>query len=170
MRKPLRSLAKSRKGYIGDVLTWSVILCVLVVIVFFIYLFLSEASDNNTDSNTQAFNDSLSGSTAKWARGWDVAIVAGLGFMLLATLTTAWMIGTNPAFFWISLIVLILFLLAIVVFHNLANAFIDDSSFVLVAENMKGTFFILRNLLWITIGGAGLLLIVLFAKNRSEGL
>ncbi len=157
-----------KKGFIGDVLTWAVILLVLVVITFLFYNLLSSATDS-TDNNAEivTVHNSLSNSTAGWAAGWDIAIVAALGFMLVASLVTAWLIGTDSIFFWITLIVLIFILIGMVAVHNIANAFIDDQQFAVVASNMPGTVFIVNNLFYISIGGAAILMIVLFAKNRS---
>jgi hypothetical protein len=160
-------MGMNNKGYVGDALMWGIMLVVIIIVAFLMWNLLNSASSSLDDSNSVAKN-SLSGSTKSWASAWDFAIVAGLGFMLLVSLTTAWMIGTDSSFFWVTLIILILFLLAVVVLHNTANAFFSNEAFMLVREEMPGTNFIINNLFWVSLGGAGLLLLVLFAKNRSE--
>jgi magnesium-transporting ATPase (P-type) len=159
----------NKKAYIGDVLIWGVILLVLVVIAFLFYNLLSSAADSTAgDTQNAQVHTSLTNSTLGWASGWDTAIVAALGFMFLASLVTAWIVGTDSLFFWITLIVTILCLIAMIAVNNIANTFIDDQQFAVVASNMPGTVFIIHNLFMIVLGGTLLLLVVLFAKPKDS--
>jgi hypothetical protein len=80
------------------------------------------------------------------------------------------MIGTDGMFFWITLIILFGFLMLLAVLNNAASNFFDNQAFMLVRAAMPGTSFLIDNLFSLCIGGAGLLLIVLFAKNRSDAV
>jgi len=157
-----------KRGYVGDVLMWGILLVSMIFVVMLLWNLLSEASSSVDTNTAPVVAASLSTGTDGWAAGWDFAIVAGLGFMFLVSLTSAWAIGTDSKLFWISLIILIMFVLLLAVLNNVANAFFNDSAFMLVREEMTGTSFIIDNLFWLCIGGAGLLLLVLFAKNKSE--
>lgn len=156
----------NRKGFVGDVLTWAVVILVLVVMVFFGYNFLNAASDST--QGLPVMQAGFQSSTNNWARGWDIAVIAGLGFLILGTLTSVWLIGTNPAFFWITFILLIFFLLMVTVFHNIANEIIYEEGMMTAAEAMPGITFIATNILYISMAVAGLLIIVLFAKARTD--
>lgn len=157
----------NNRGYVGDVLMWGIMLVTMIIVVMLGWMLLNSASENVSDEQSVA-KASLQTDTVGWAAAWDFAIVAGLGFMLLVSLTSAWMIGTDGMFFWITLILLIGFLLLLIVLNNLAVAFFSDAAFMAVREEMPGTSFIIDNLFMLCIGGAGLLLLVLFAKNRQE--
>jgi len=158
----------NKKGYVGDILMWGIMLVTMIVIVMLMWMLLSSASTSVDAETNPVVAESLALDTIGWAKSWDFAIVAGLGFMLLVSLTSAWMIGTDGMFFWITLIILIGFVLLVAVLNNVATAFFNDQAFMLVREQMPGTSFIINNLFSLVIGGAGLLLLVLFAKNRQE--
>lgn len=160
-------ILNNKRGYVGDVLMWGILLVSLIFIVMLLYNVLGSAADS-VPAELNVAKSSLQTDTAGWAVAWDFAVVAGLGFMLLASLTSAWLIGTDSSFFWITLIVLIGMLLLLIVLNNVAVAFFDAEAFMVVREEMPGTSFIIDNLFWLCIGGAGLLMIVLFAKNRQE--
>jgi hypothetical protein len=140
----------------------------MIIVVMLLWNLLSSASTSVDSATNPVVASSLALDTVGWAKAWDFAIVAGFGFMLLVSLTSAWMIGTDGKFFWITLIILIGFLMLLAVFNNVATAFFNDQSFMLVRAAMPGTSFIIDNLFTLCLGGAGLLLLVLFAKNRSE--
>lgn len=159
----------NRKGFVGDVMTWVLIILVLVPLIFFGYNFLDAAAEASGGEGSEVVQQSLQGSTSSWARGWDIAIMAGLGFLIIGTMITSWMIGTNPMWFWITLIILVFFLLAIVALHNLGNALLDDEQMMLVVEQMPGTAFIVRNILYISVAGAAMVMFSLFAKSRVDG-
>jgi hypothetical protein len=158
----------NKKGYVGDVLMWGILLVSMIFVVMLLWNLLSEASTSVDTNTAPVVAASLAQGTDGWAAGWDFAIVAGLGFMFLVSLTSAWVIGTDSKMFWISLIILIMFVLLLAVLNNTANAFFNDAAFMVVRSEMPGTSFIIDNLFWLCIGGAGLLLLVLFAKNKSE--
>lgn len=158
----------NKKGYVGDVLMWGVLLISMILVVFLMYNLLSGAASSVDSSTAPVISSSLSTNTDGWAAGWDFAIVAGLGFMFLVSLTSAWMIGTDSMFFWVTLIILIMFILLLLVLNNVGAALFDDIAFMTVREEMPGTSFIIDNLFYLGVGGAGLLLLVLFAKNKSE--
>jgi hypothetical protein len=157
----------NKKGYVGDVLMWGILLVTLIFVVLLLYNLLSAASTSVNATESPVIAAALTNDTAGWAAGWDFAIVAGLGFMFLVSLTSAWMIGTDGMFFWVTLIILILFVLLLVVLNNAATLFFDDIAFLAVREEMPGTSFIIENMFFLALGGAGLLLLVLFAKNRA---
>lgn len=157
----------NKKGYVGDVLMWGILLVSLILIVMLMYNLLASAGDS-VPAEFAVTKASIQTDTVGWAVAWDFAVVAGLGFMLLASLTSAWLIGTDSSFFWITLIVLIGMLLLVVVLNNAAVAFFNAEAFMAVREEMPGTSFIINNLFWLCVGGSGLLLLVLFAKNRQE--
>lgn len=157
----------NKKGYVGDVLMWGIMLVSMILVVMLSWNILDSASETVSSEQSVA-KSSLQTDTTGWAKAWDFAIVAGFGFMLLVSLTSAWMIGTDGMFFWITLIILICFVLVLVVLNNVAVAFFNDAAFMAVREQMPGTSFIIDNLFMLCIGGAGLLLLVLFAKNRQE--
>jgi hypothetical protein len=157
----------NKRGYVGDALMWGILLVTMIVVVMLLYNLLAGMSAS-IDSTQPVAKQSLTDSTDSWAPAWDFSIVAGLGVMLLVSLTSAWAVGTDSSFFWISLIILILFLLALVVLNNTATLFFNDISFMTVKSQMPGTTFIIDNLFSLCLAGAGLLLLVLFAKNRSE--
>ena len=156
----------NKKGFIGDILMWGILLVSLILTVMVLYNLLDSSGDS-VSTDFPVLKSSLQTDTVGWAAAWDFAVVAGLGFMLLASLTSAWLIGTDSAFFWITLIVLIGVLLLVVVLNNAAVLFFDAQAFMVVRNEMPGTSFIIDNLFWLCVGGSGLLLIVLFAKNRT---
>jgi len=155
---------KNKKGFVGDILTWVILLGVLVLIVFFGYLFISAGAE----STEGIVKSSLQTSTLGWARGWDIAIMTGFGLALVATLTSAWFIGTNPIFFWISFITFVFFLLGTVVVGNLLQSVVNKDTFLVLASQMPGTIYLVNNVFAVVLGGGILLVIVLFAKFRSD--
>lgn len=159
-------MGMNKKGYVGDVLMWGILLVSMILVVTLLYNLISAAADS-VPTDQPIVKSSLSQDTIGWAKAWDFAIVAGIGFMFLASLTSAWLVGTDNTFFWITLILLIMFLLALVVLNNIAYAFFANEAFLVVREEMPGTNFIINNLFEICIGGAGLLLLVFFSKGRQ---
>jgi len=158
----------NKKGFVGDLLTWGVLLVVMIMVVYVLYNLLAGASASIDGVESPVAKQSLSTSTDGWAAGWDFSIVAGLGFMFLVSLTSAFLVGTDSAFFWVTLILLIIVLMAVVVLNNVADGFFGADAFMVVRSQMPGTSFIIDNLFFLVLSGAGLLLLVLFAKNRTE--
>lgn len=162
------NLRTSKKGFVGDLLTWGIILVVMIFVIYVLYNLLAGAASSVSSVESPVAQQSLATSTDGWAAGWDFSIVAGLGFMFLISLTSAFVVGTDSAFFWVSLIVLIVMLLFVVVMNNAAEAFFGADAFMVARSEMPGTSFIIENLFFLVLAGAGLLLLVLFAKNRTE--
>jgi len=161
-------IRKNKKGFVGDLLTWGILLVVMIFVVYLLYNLLAGASSSVSAVENPVAQSSLSTSTDGWAAAWDFSIVAGLGFMFLVSLSSAFLVGTDSAFFWVTLILLIMVLMAVVVLNNVATGFFGADEFMVVRSQMPGTNFIIDNLFFLVLSGAGLLLLVLFAKNRTE--
>lgn len=147
---------------------WGFMLIVIIFIVYMFYNLLAGASSSVSSTELPVAQQSLSTSTDGWAAGWDFSIVAGLGFMFLVSLTSAFVVGTDSTFFWVTIIFLIVVLMFIVVMNNAAAGFFGADEFMIVRSQMPGTSFIIDNLYFIILAGGGLMLLVLFAKNRTE--
>lgn len=156
------------KGFVGDVLLWGVMLVTIIAIAFLLYLLLSGAGNSISATDQPVMNAGVTTATNSWAKGWDFAIVAGFGAMLLVSLSSAWMVGTNSMFFWITLIILIIMITALAALNNIAYSLFSSDTFMVVRSQMPGTNFIIEHLFALCVGGAGMLLLVLFAKNRGE--
>jgi hypothetical protein len=127
-------------------------------------LFISAGAES-TEGVVQS---SLQTSTLGWARGWDIAIMGGVALGIIASLVSAWFIGTNPVFFWITLLTFFFFLLGVVIIGNLMEAMVSQETFLVLASQMPGTIYIVNNVFTIVLGGGALLLIVLISKFRTE--
>lgn len=158
----------NKRGFVGDLLTWGFTLITMIFVVYLLYNLLAGAASSVSSVEAPVAQSSLSTSTDGWAAGWDFSIVAGLGFMFLVSLTSAFLVGTDSAFFWVTLIFLIVVLMFIVVLNNVAAGFFGADEFMVVRSQMPGSSFIIDNLFYMILAGSGLLLLVLFAKNRTE--
>lgn len=159
----------NKRGFVGDSITWGLGLTILI---FLVLVFGKMLAENNTSIQAsdmpEAGKAMFEKTNSKWASGWDNAIALFVGLMFIITFILAWQIGTNPAFFWISLIVLVSCLGLVVGLNNALVSFYDADAFMLIKAEMPFTSFLVDNFMVVMIGGAAILLIVLFAKLRSE--
>lgn len=163
------SLLKSKKGFIGDSLTWGLALVVLIFLVLVFGKMMQENNNSIQDSNMpQAGKDMFNKTNSHWSSGWDNAIALFIGLMFIVTFIVAWRVGTDSAFFWITLIILISCLGALVGLNNALVKFYGDDAFLEIKADMPFTSFIVDHFMLVMIGGAVMLMIVLFAKIRSE--
>jgi len=159
----------NKKGFVGDSITWGVGLVILIFLVVVFGKMLQENNDSIQESDMpEAGKAMFSKTNSKWATGWDNAIALFIGLMFIVTFIVAWRIGTDSAFFWITLIVLISCLGALVGLNNALVNFYNNDTFLLIKAQMPFTSFIVDHFMLIMIGGASMLMIVLFAKMRSE--
>lgn len=163
------AMMRSRKGFIGDTLTWALILFALVLVVFFSVNMVSDMDEafQSSGLTDRAIEESARAADG-WPKWWDTAIAIFVGLMYIVTLALAWQIGTNPAFFWISLILFIFIMMFIVMMHNMLGGIVNEETFVETKAAMPFTGFLVDNFFMVLLAGGILLLIVLFAKVRSE--
>lgn len=95
------------------------------------------------------------------------------GFMILfiglymVVLVSSWFIDSNPVFFVISLIVLILILVAIALLTNVNQEIVGNSAFSGIIDHFPIIYFVSTHLFkFAIVMGAGILM-ALYAKNRS---
>lgn len=159
----------NKKGFIGDTLTWALILFGLILVVFFSFNMVRDMDESFTNSglSERAIEESNRTMTG-WPKWWDNAIALFLGLMYIVTLALAWQIGTNPSFFWISLILFIFIISFVLLMHNMLEGIVGQETFVEAKANMPFTSFFVDNFFSIILAGGILLIIVLFAKVRSE--
>lgn len=160
----------NKKGYVGDVITWAVALAVLIFMVMIVGRVISVNNDNVQESNTipEPAKEIFDHTDRHWASGWDNAIALFVGLLFIITFTLAWNIGTNPALFWISLIVLVVCLSSLVALNNALYTFFNADEFLVMKANMPFTAFLVDHFMIVMVGGGCILLLVLFAKMRTE--
>jgi uncharacterized membrane protein len=151
----------------------------LVVIVLMVFAIVSisvyKAFD---DLNQDIQGDTEMDETAKaqysnlysrYPSGFDGIFAVVMGLLWISVIITSFMIDSHPAFFMISLIVLVVFLLVAGYLANSWNDFADDPNIVDYSEHFPITNYVLNHLMhFIFVIGASILL-ALYGKNKMGG-
>lgn len=100
---------------------------------------------------------------------WDGVFVMLIVGVSLAILVTSYVLASNPAFFFIFLLIVSLFGVMSGYFANAYEIFESDALVSPAASSFPGTSFIMENYLYYVIVLVVLMVIVFFAKPRDAG-
>ena len=164
-------LLKSKKGFIGDIALFSIMLfamVILLVVLYYTYTQVNNAWQSNSNIPSES-KSIMAYQSSKFLSVWDGWIIVALVGYLIALVISALAIRTHPVFGGLALLVLI----AIgVVAVNLANAYYSFATgtpgLSAAAEAFSKSGFVMNNLPYFIIGFGIIFIIVLYAKSRSQ--
>jgi hypothetical protein len=107
--------------------------------------------------------------TGRMDNVFDYGILTLFVGVLISLLITSYVLQTNPALFFIVVLVVGIMGAVAGYFSNAYNTFINDSTFTTISSNFPVTNFLMNNYLIIVIITVFLMLIVFFAKPNEGG-
>ena len=169
MRRHCCDFRKSKRAFIGDILTLMIVMFILAITILAGYLVLSNYTTQvqaTTQMGTQA-QTIVGNSTSRYTNLWDglfMFLLIGLG---LAAAISAYFVDTHPILFIFMLIVLAVY---VVVAGAIANAYYDVEAASAMSEfalNFKMMHFVMNKLPYFVMIEGAVIFIALFAKVRQ---
>jgi hypothetical protein len=160
----------NKTGSVFDLLTVLIFLFVLGITSIIGLLIIQEWDDNidvqDVEWNSQAINVVNVGATAFTTMDYMfVFLIVGL---VVAMGLSAFYIQTHPAFFVISLIVLVLVVFIGAEFSNVFEAFTDSEELSITAASFTWTTALVDNFPIIIMVAGGIFFLLLYAKGRGS--
>jgi len=160
---------KNRKGNV--VLDSMMVLIVLVVFGIISVLAYITMNDLTTDivadpDISDATKDNLSSLNSRMPSTLDGAFALALGLLWLLVIVSSFLIDAHPAFFIVSIILLIALLFAASLISNAYEEFETDAEYSSAASEFPMTSYIMKNFLIVILIIGGSVALVLFGKNR----
>lgn len=158
---------KNRKASTADTFFWVIATFMIAMLIPIGYVFISNANDviqtNNVFSPTAKTN--LQSATNRYPSLFDGIFLLFFFGVLIGSIVLALFIDTNPAFFFVSIFIMIIML---VVGGMLANVFDVQKNSVIspYVAAFPMTLFVFENFVTIILVYAFLLAIVIYAKTR----
>jgi len=137
---------------------------IVTVVAFTFYSgYTDSISDNDVFDNE--VNDQVEQQAVATLHAWDYLFVFILIGLTITTVMGGFMLRTHPAFFWISLLLLIMAIILSAVLGNVFSSVAENPSFGTAVGELNVIPFFMNHLplMILLIGGA--ILVVLYAKN-----
>ncbi|HEC72258.1 MAG TPA: hypothetical protein ENI36_01480 [Thermoplasmatales archaeon] len=164
-------MTKARKGFIGDIFLYIIILFSMAIVLIAIGLVWSKLSDSfGSDANIpQEAKDIINLQATKFPKIWDGwAVLAVIGY-IIAIVITAMNIRSHPVFAIFALILLIVLGVVSVYLSNTYRTFITSTADLSsVADDFTMYNFIMDKLPYIIVSLGIVFIIILYAKTRQQ--
>ena len=172
LRKKISFISKSKKSNVF----LELIMVVLVLLGMAIIGLVTNKllTDLNTDiqadpdlsTTTKATAQNLQTGFPSWM---DNAFLFATILLWILIIVSSFMIDSHPAFFIISLILLIFSFSIVMMLSNTFEEFATDSNYIGMDIDFPITFWVMNNLLTMAIAMAGSVLVTLYGKNKFVG-
>lgn len=152
-----------------------VFLVVLFVIAFLGIIVAKVWGGINTGLQAKSSDIGAAAATASsdantgFQRGFDMAMAIGIGLMYIGLFITSRYIGTDPMWFFINIIFLVLALSFAAILGNVYDTATNNATFVTERAAMPAMVFIASHMLEFAIGAFAMILLGLFAKPSGGG-
>lgn len=159
----------SRKGQTGiDIVTFIVVMFFLILLGFLaVTIWLRIDNNIQVADGLPAVSKTASSVAAdRIPAGVDFAIIVALGLLYMGLYITTKRIGSNPMFFFINVILIILVLGIAAIFGNVMEG-TNTAELVTERAAVPGLIFVANHLLEFAIGAMAIILIGLFSKPDS---
>lgn len=171
----MKSLLKRKRGNVEDIVWVIAILFAVVIVLVIIYYIWNQISPEITTSLTEAIpagetsynisttSNQVSGTILSFNALIPFFLVGLIGFVLIS----AMMIQSHPAFFFIALGLLGIFIVLSVVFSNFYQTLSETSELSSTAASFNIAGLIMKKLPYVVLIIAAIVFIVLWAKPFS---
>ncbi len=158
----------NRKGSGMDViyiLSFLFIFAIITVVAFTFYSSYTDSISGNEHFNNTV-NDQVEEQALSTLHAWDYLFVFILIGLTITTLIGGFMLRTHPAFFWVSLLLLIIAIILGAILGNIFGEVASTPSFSSAAGELNVIPFFMNHLPLMILLIGGVILVILYAKNK----
>lgn len=158
----------NKKGSGMDIIYILAFLFTFAIVTIVAFTFYAGYTDSIADNPNfdNAINDQVEEQAIATLHAWDYLFVFIMVGLTITTLLGGFMLRTHPAFFWISLLLLIIAIIIAAVLGNVFGSVTSTSSFSTAAGELSVIPFFMNHLPLMILLIGGIILVILFAKNK----
>lgn len=158
-----------KKGNIQEIVFVAGLAMMLIISIFFATRIMSEFNNKIQSSDMPTIaKDASQVVRDKYPSLLDYFFLLVVIILFIGSMISAWFIDTTPAFFILSIIVLIVGNVAIALMQNVTEETINSPELSAYASEYPIMTFYAQNMLKINVVLGAILLVVLYAKTRTE--
>lgn len=164
------SKAYFRKGQTGlDLVFVLVFLLVMAMVALFLSPVISEFADdiNNEPDMSAEAKAVFTNLDSRNASLWDGLFIFALGMLWVSLIVSSFLIDTNPIFFFITILVLILIFIVAMIMGNFYTELAEDDEIAAFAAEFPFINHVFANLLWYAVFMGLTAALSLYAKSTQ---
>jgi hypothetical protein len=158
----------NKKGSGLDIIYILAFLFTFAIITIVAFTFYSGYTDSIADNPLfdNEVNEQVESQAVATLHAWDYLFVFIMIGLTITTLMGGFMLRTHPAFFWISLLLLIIAIVIAAILGNVFGSVTSTAAFSSAAGELSVIPFIMNHLPLMILLIGGIILVILFAKNK----
>lgn len=162
------SWSKQKDGQVADVAAIIAFLFVLAIVAIFVVFLIKSWNTEIEKQNLPIVQNITQPASNNVPKYFDGSFALAIVILTSAIVISAYVLDTNPAFFVISIILLVLVIVIGALFGNIYSELQNQLDLTPTISSMPITNLIMNNLLLYAIILGGLVLITLYAKVRNR--